>query len=120
MCENAVFQCAAGILMTVFVPCLAALEVLRWSLTSLVSQQKGFWRRVGWDGGVLSLFHRRTETPCVSAASGQNQTRPYREKTGPGREREQGLRFLTNGRRLATATVGKAKFNRKFNYKKQK
>lgn len=80
MSENVGFQGAAGVLMTVFVQCLAVLSVLRWSLTSLMSQQKGFLETggVGWRCSIPVSW--RTETPCVSAASGQNQTRPYSER----------------------------------------
>lgn len=94
MCENVGFQRAAGVLMAVFVPRLAAIEALRWSLTSLVSRRKAFRGRVGEDGGVLTLFPLRTETPSVSPTSGQNQTRPYGEKMMElGKERERGFYF---------------------------
>lgn len=113
MCENVGFQQAAGVLMALFVPRLAAIEALRWSLTSLVSRRKAFRGRVGEDGGVLTLFPLRTETPSVSPTSGQNQTRPYGEKMMELGKRD----FLTNGCLCTLATVGKAKFNRKLNYK---
>lgn len=94
MCENVGFQPAAGVLMAVFVPRLAAIEALRWSLTSLVSCRKAFRGWVGEDGGVLTLFPLRTETPSVSPTSGQNQTRPYGEKIMElGKERERPLLF---------------------------
>lgn len=85
---NVGFQGAAGVLMTVFVQCLAVLRVLRWSFTSLVSQQKGFWRQVGWDGVVLSLFPREQRRPVFQQHLDKIKLGHTVRERGPERESE--------------------------------
>lgn len=106
MSENVGFQGAAGVLMTVFVQCLAVLSVLRWSLTSLMSQQKGFWRQVVWDGGVLSLFPGEQRRPVFQQHLDKIKLGHTVRDRGP--ERVRGLHFFINGCRFATVSVGKA------------